>query len=683
MEVLASLAKNPKTLAELNKLGIKTIPDLLFYFPYRYEDFSELVDIIDIEEGKNVSIKGVINQIKSIKGFRSHPSRAEAVVSDRTGSIKVVWFNQFYLADTFKSGDEIFLAGTARQYKSLLQLQNPIYEKVEPEKENVHTARILPIYRLAANLPLRTLRNLIFEALQFLPEIEETLPEELLTDLNLLDLQTTIKNLHFPENPELLQEAKKRAAFEEIFANILAVQKRKLELQQQRAPQIPFNKFLVQNFVNELPFELTADQKRAAWEILQDLEQTVPMNRLLEGDVGSGKTLVAFIAALQVTDQRRQAALLCPTEILAEQHYASALKYFEHRPQISLVLLTSKNSKINGAKVTKKRVLEELAHGGPQFVISTHAILQKSVEFKNLALVIIDEQHRFGVRQRAGLLQKTARHNPHLLSMTATPIPRTLKLTLFGDLEISQISHLPRNRKPILTKLTEHWQREKAYAFIKQQLQQGRQAFVVTPLIEENDRLGIKAATTEYENLRKVFREFKVGLLHGKIPAPQKEKTMQEFLANKSQVLVSTSVIEVGVDVPNATVIVIEGAERFGLAQLHQFRGRVGRAEHQSYCLLFTSENESGKALSRLEKFTKIQNGFELAELDLQYRGFGNIYGEEQSGFLTFKYFSFSEHGDLAEQAKLWAKKILDEDPKLKHHPILQARLADKVVHLE
>jgi len=682
MKELAALVKNPNILKELGKLGIEQTLDLLCYFPYRHEDFSNLVEIIAIEEGKNVSVRGRIKQIKAYPGFRGHPNRAEALISDQTASIKAVWFNQSYLAKTFQPGDEIFLSGAARQYKGL-QLQNPIYEKIEPDKENIQTARILPIYRLTANLPLRTLRQLIFQALPDLAEVAETLPAELLADLNLLDLQTAIRNIHFPENERLLEQAKKRLAFEEIFGNILAVQKHRQELLHQQALKIPFNKYLVQEFVNNLPFELTSDQKRATWDILQDLERAYPMNRLLEGDVGSGKTLVAFIAALQTADQRLQAVLLCPTEILAEQHYNGALKYLADFPQVSLMLLTSKNAKINGSRAVKKRVLEELAHGGPQFVISTHAILQKNVEFKNLALVVIDEQHRFGVRQRAALKQKTAELQPHLLSMTATPIPRTLKLTVFGDLEISQITHLPKNRKRIATKLVAPEERQRAYNFLRGEIRSGRQAFVVTPLIEESDKLGVKAATTEFENLKKVFPEFKIGLLHGRMTQPQKEKAMQEFLANKLQVLVSTSVIEVGVDVPNASVILIEGAERFGLAQLHQFRGRVGRAEHQSYCLLFTSENESGKSLERLEKFSQISNGFELAELDLEYRGFGNIYGEEQSGFPAFKYFSFADHAELAEQAKLWAKKILDEDPELKHHPVLAKQLADKVVHLE
>jgi|SRR5579872_475398 len=682
MSDLELLTKNQNTIKELHKLGIQKASELLFYLPYRHEDFSNLVTISEIKEGQNVSIKGAVKQIKAIAGFHGHANRCEAIISDQTGSIKTVWFNQSYLAKTFAPGDEIFLSGVARNYKGL-QLQNPIYEKIQPEKEHIHTARILPIYRLSINLPLRTLRGLIFEALKFLPEIEETLPEQLIAELNLLDLQTALKNLHFPESPEILERAKKRFSFEEIFIELLAVQKHKMNLQQKQAIPVPFNKFLVQNFISELPFEITADQKRAAWEILQDLEKSTPMNRLLEGDVGSGKTLVAFIAALENTEKKLQTVLLCPTEILAQQHYGLALKYFENYPAIGLILLTSKIAKINGTSVTKKRVLEELAHGGPQFVISTHAILQKSVEFRNLALVIIDEQHRFGVRQRATLKRKTPEYSPHLLSMTATPIPRTLKLTLFGDLQISQIKQLPANRKKIITKLVDSEQRSKAEKFIRGQIQSGRQVFVVTPLIEESDKLGVKAAETEYQNLKKVFPEFKIALLHGKMKQPQKEQIMREFLENKNQILVSTSIIEVGVDVPNAAVIVIEAAERFGLAQLHQFRGRVGRSVHQSYCLLFSSATASDKALERLQKFTKITDGFELAELDLSYRGFGNIFGLEQSGFYNFQFFSFIHHTELAEQARTSVKKILDQDPELKKYPRLAGRIADKIVHLE
>lgn len=666
---------------DLSKLGIHTNSDLLFYFPFRYEDFSNVAKIANLKEGDQISIKATIKEIKSIPGFYGRKiSRAEAVVSDDSGSIKVVWFNQPYLANNFKKGDEIFLAGTVRFYKTL-QLQNPVYEKIKGDDQiSIHTGRILPIYRLAGNLSLRALRSAIFDAVKEADQIKETLPVEIVDDMDLLNITETIKNLHFPESDEALKTAKDRMAFEEIFFAQLAIQKHKNELGVQKANPFNFNKTLVTNFLKTLPFELTSDQKKAVWDILQDIEKNHPMNRLLEGDVGSGKTLVAFIAALEVVNSDKQAVMLCPTEILAQQHYSSALKYFESYQKISLILLTSKKAVLNGKDISKKELLQEIKHGGPQFIISTHAVLEKNVEFEKLGLVIIDEQHRFGVRQRALLKQKATDIHPHLLSMSATPIPRTLRLTLFGDLQISQINQMPSGRKLIKTRLVPSSERAESYAFIKKQVAEGRQIFVVTPLIEESDKLGVKAAASEQEALQKEFTPLNVGLLHGKMKTAEKEEIMADFLANKINILVSTSVIEVGVDVPNASVMVIEGADRFGLAQLHQFRGRVGRSEYQSYCFLFT-ENENEKTLERLEKFTTTNNGFELAEIDLKNRGFGNIFGEEQSGFYYFKYYNYDQ--DLADKARAWAKKILAEDPKLKKNPLLAKRIEDKVIHLE
>ncbi len=680
-EQIESFTNNQKISKELQKLGIKTVSDLLFHFPFRYENFSHSVNISEITPGEQISIRGTIKDIKAFIGFRGRVSRAEALVSDETGTIKVVWFNQPYLNKTFSVGDEIFLSGVVSIYKNIPQLQNPIYEKIGASSEQIHTGRIIPIYRLTANLPLRTLRGLIYKALQALPEVEETLPEEILKNMDFPELGTTIKNLHFPDNDEDLAIARKRMAFEEIFQVQLAVQKHLLQMQKQKANPIAFNKNLIQDFTHSLPFELTADQKRAAWEILQDLEKSTPMNRLLEGDVGSGKTLVAFIAALETLQAGKQVILLCPTEILGQQHYKSALKYFEDYTNISLILFTSKVAQLNGKKTNRANLLEEIEHGGAQLIISTHAALQKEVTFKSIGLVIIDEQHRFGVRQRSALKQKSHAHNPHLLSMTATPIPRTLRLTLFGDLQVSQIKQMPKDRKKIITKLVAPENRGKAYDFVQKQIQAGRQAFVVTPLIEESDKLGVKTATAEYKNLQNIFKQFKVGLLHGKMKSAEKEKIMSQFLANEIQILVSTSVIEVGVDVPNASVMIIEGADRFGLAQLHQFRGRVGRSTHQSYAFLFT-ENPNPEVHARLDKFANTTDGFALAELDLQTRGFGNIFGEEQSGFYFFKFYRFDQK-DLANAARERAKTILQDDPDLKKYQQLREKIAGKIIHFE
>jgi ATP-dependent DNA helicase RecG len=670
------------TLKELKKLGLLTIKDLLLYFPFRYEDFSHMAKIAEIKPGEMVSIKGRVVEIKAIHGFRGKViPRSEAIVSDESGSIKVIWFNQTYLAKSLHVGNEIFLSGVATLFKSL-QLVNPIYEKFNETKDTIHTARIIPIYHLTAGLPLRTLRSAVYQALDAVDELEETLPKEIIKEYKLMDLREAITNLHFPETSEKLEQARQRYAFEEIFDTQLGVQKHKYELLKAHSFPIPFNQKLIKDFISKLPFELTPNQKLAAWDILQDMERKVPMNRLLEGDVGSGKTVIALTAALQASSEGFQSAIICPTEILAFQHYSNLLSTFEDFHNISLVLLTSKNAALNGTAVPKKELLEEIAHGGPQVIVSTHALLQKTVEFKELALVIVDEQHRFGVKQRAALKNKTDKYTPHFLTMSATPIPRTLKLSLYGDLDISVLAKKPHGRKPVKTTLVDQAHRNDAYAFIRKQIQEGRQAFVVTPLIEGNELSSSKAAISEQKKLKEIFKEFGVELLHGKMKAADKEVAMQSFLENRTQILVCTSVIEVGVDVPNASVMIIEGAERFGLAQLHQFRGRVGRASHQSHCFLFT-ESQNEEAIERLQKFTTITDGFELAELDLENRGFGSLFGADQSGFKYFRYFHPVKDKKMAQQARLWAEKIIQKDPELKTLPYWQERIKDRVVHLE
>ena len=704
--LLETLPKfKPKLIAELAKLDITKAIDLLYYFPTRYEDYSNLMQIKDILPGELVSIKGTIKNIRAQHALFGRVGRTEATLTDETGKIKVTWFHMPYLAETFAVGDELFLSGKAAEYKGTLQLQNPIYEKIKISAdtgssgpgmyETVHTARIIPIYKLTAQLPLRTLRTAIFSVLAAADNLPETLPDEIAQTRTLLPLNEAIRNLHFPKDFEILERARERLAFEEIFTVQLAVQKHKTELAKERALKIPFSQHLIKEFTSKLDFQLTPDQKKAMWEILQDLEKPQPMNRLLEGDVGSGKTLVALGTALEVIQNSFQAVLLAPTEILAQQHYKNALKYFEEYPRSSLILLTGNSALLNGRKIPKQQILDEIAHGGPQFIISTHAILQKGVSFKELAYVIIDEQHRFGVQQRAALVniknaggksihEKNSRSGiiPHLLSMTATPIPRSLKLALFGDLDVSQIRHKPQGRKTIVTKLVKSAERTEAYKFIKKQLDAGRQAFVVTPLIEESDTLGVRAANAEHKTLQELFSGYTVGLLHGRMKSKEKDEIMAEFLKGTVDILVTTSVIEVGVDVPNASVMAIEGSERFGLAQLHQLRGRVGRAGHQSYCLLF-SESLNPAALSRLQEFSKIHDGFELAELDLETRGFGNLYGIQQSGYMKFKFFSFRDHRELLKNAQSWAKTILADDPALKKHQRFKKLTDDYIVHLE
>ncbi len=716
--------------AALKKLGLTAARDLLLYFPRRYLDFSQIKKIKDLTPGENASIKVTVKQISRRFSFRSRMSLAEAVVSDDTGSLKVVWFNQGYVADQLQKGDEVFLAGAPEIYNFSLQLTNPTYEKVSDFP--LHTSRLVPLYpRLPEKVYPKTFRRAIGAVLNLADSLTDNLPADILRRQRLLPIADTVKFSHFPDDAEKLAEAKARLAFEEIFYNQLLAQKHKLELAVKQAYPIKFDQTLIKNFVLTLPFELTPAQKKAAWEILQDLEKPRPMNRLLEGDVGSGKTLVALIAALQAISDDYQAVFLAPTEILARQHFETTKKYLLNitsgQKLCSTALLTNSFSLDQLGKIQKSNLTRQIAEGRPGLYIGTHALLQKKVKFKNLALVIIDEQHRFGVEQRAELM-KTSGKVPHLLSLSATPIPRTLQLAFYGELDISQIKMKPLGRKAIVTKLVEHKNRGQAYEFIANQINTGRQVFVITPLIEESDKLGVKAAKTELKNLKKVFPKFNIGLMHGRLKGAEKESVMKDFLENKIQILVSTSVVEVGVDIPNASVMVIEGAERFGLAQLHQFRGRVGRAEHQSYCFLFmspttpsrlrrdTPPQQGGEApqltsnnprslsffskeeypakrgevvgadvkndtIARLESFTKTQDGFELAELDLKTRGFGEVYGSQQSGW-NFKYFNPS-YTSLIEPARQEALAILKDDLNLDNYPLLKEKIAGKSVHFE
>jgi ATP-dependent DNA helicase RecG len=720
IEELPKISKPQITI--LKRLGIFNIEDLLLYFPYRYLDFSKTRSIKDLKPGENVSLKVKIKSLSSRFAMYGRMALAEAVVSDDTGSIKVVWFNQPYLAKSLVVGEEIFLAGAADYYKNILQMTNPVYEKVSDFP--VHTSRMVPLYRLKQGLYLKTFRNFIASVINLADHAPEVLPKEIIKTQSLLGISETVRQSHFPENDQIILETKKRLAFEEIFYNQLLAQKHKLELAQKQSFKIKFDQKLVKKFVDSLPFTLTPDQKKAAWDILQDLEKPMPMNRLLEGDVGSGKTAVALIAALQAAAEGYQVAFLAPTEILAVQHFKTIQKFLLHKfhgHEIYVTsLLTNHYSKVGEKDEPKNKLTELIKEGVPGIFAGTHALLQKGVKFKKLALVIIDEQHRFGVEQRAELM-KIKKRVPHLLSLSATPIPRTLQLAVYGELDISQIKTKPLGRKSIITKLVTDENRTKAYQFINSQIKTGRQAFVITPLIEESDKLGVKSAKSEAEILKKIFPDFNIGLMHGKLKGAEKESVMKDFLENKIQILVSTSVVEVGVDVPNASVMVIEGAERFGLSQLHQFRGRVGRAEHQSYCFLFISpttpstfgvhpslaggetatavsptfqkgvpERSKGEVVGvdtkndtivRLESFTKTQDGFELAELDLKQRGFGELYGSTQSGW-NFKYFDPS-YTSLIKPAREEALEILKNDISLEKHPLLKQKISGKTVHFE
>jgi ATP-dependent DNA helicase RecG len=695
-KISTTVTIRPHALKQLTALGITTVAEALLHFPSRYEDFSLVKNIIELQIGERASIKATVKQIKEVGGFHGFGARAEAVFSDDTSSIKVVWYNQGYIAEQLEKGEEIYLAGTPQQYKGLLQISNPLWEKVKKDtSEQTHTARIVPVYRLKNKMPQRTYRNILFGLLEIVQEIPhailDIMPPEIVKRERLLTKMETLQALHFPTSQKDLDAAKQRMAYEEIFILQCAVQLRKAALRTIKSVVIPFDADMTSGFVNALPFEITPEQKKAGWDIFQDLQRQQPMNRLLEGDVSSGKTLVAFMTALSVLANGKQVALICPTGILAEQHYQSALKYFAEYTGFSLILLTAAKHLMNGDITPKTRIAEEIAHGGPQFVIGTHAALQKSIEFGNLAYVIIDEQHRFGVRQRAELQRRPGSKVPHLLSMTATPIPRTLQLALFGDLDVSLITKKPQGRLPVSTKVVPQEDRARAYDSVAKQIAAGRQAFVVVPLINEQDedddtsnetpKREARSAITEARRLKKVFPDCAVGLLHGKMKATEQEQVMRDFLDKKIDILVSTTVIEVGVDVPNASVMIIENAERFGLAQLHQLRGRVGRGDHQSYCLLF-SGTQNPESLVRLRHLETTNDGFKLAELDLQTRGGGNVFGTEQSGIAQFDYYDIADT-DSGTRAQRQAQELLQRDAKLTKHPLLRTHVKKLLIHFE
>jgi ATP-dependent DNA helicase RecG len=686
-------------LKKFHKLGLATVRDLLYHFPNRYEDFSKIITIDKLKLNEIATIQGEILKIENIRTFKKRMNITEAVIKDTTGSVKAVWFNQPFLTNNLKQGKRVSLSGKLATGPKGLYLSNPNYELLTIYKAPVHTARLIPIYPETIGLGSRFIRYYVKLILPLGDKIKEFIPADISKKHKLPNISTAIKNIHYPENLKQTEEAKKRFAFEELFLLQLFVLQQKQKFQKENASSVPFDKNLIQSFVEKLPFKLTNAQRKASWEIIQDLEKTQPMNRLLQGDVGSGKTVVAIMAALETAKAGYQVAFMAPTEILAQQHFKEVnklLKGFD----IKIGLLTRTESKIfykDKASPEKKSKISN----GVNILIGTHALIQKGVKFKNLALVIVDEQHRFGVEQRAKLVQ--GKQMPHFLSMTATPIPRTLALTIYGDLDISFISEMPKGRQKIITKVVSPQEREQAYEFIKKEVKKGRQIFVICPRIDPPDKTKqsktfllwaeVKAVKEEYEKLNeKVFPDLKIAMLHGKMSAKEKQKIMEDFSGSavasgeggknkKTDVLVSTSVVEVGIDIPNASVMMIEGADRFGLAQLHQFRGRVGRDKHQSYCFLFST---NGQATSRLRALVKCENGFELAEKDMQIRGAGQFYGIRQSGFPDLAMDSL-KNLPFVKSVRQEASDLLEKDPELKIHPLLLNKLLKfkRGIHLE
>lgn len=686
----------PAATKKLAKLKIKTVGDLFYHFPFRYDDFSNFILIADLKPDCQATVHGTILSAKNIQIFRRHMVLTEIVIEDDSGAIKSVWFNQPYLLNQFKPDRQINLSGKVILNKKQLCFSNPAYEIMGygensySKKESLHTGRLVPVYPETYGLTSRWLRLGIKSLLCFANQIPDVLPNELKKTHHLPNLGYALSQIHFPETLENAKLAKRRFAFEEIFILQLFMGLERLKLQKQPAPVIKFDEKMAKKFVGSLPFKLTDDQKKVAWQIIQDIGESQPMNRLLEGDVGSGKTIVATMAAYLTALNGYQVAFMTPTEILSRQHFEKIWPLL-NKFGIVVGLLTSSEAKVLGDKILKKDLIKKIADGKIQIIIGTHSLIQKNIKFKNLAFVVIDEQHRFGVNQRAVLADhKKDILVPHLLSMSATPIPRTLGLTIWGDLDLSLIKEMPKGRKHIITQIVPPPKREWAYKFIKSEIKKGRQAFVICPLIaaperraspiedgrEESDKLEIKSATVEYKKLsQEVFPELKIGLLHGRLKPKEKEKIMAEFLNKNLNILVTTSVVEVGIDIPNATVMMIEGADRFGLASLYQFRGRVGRSEHQSYCFLLT-DSPSINTNKRLKAIESAQSGFDLAEKDLEIRGPGDFIGVRQSGLPDLAIASLADL-KLIEETREAAKEILSRDPNMLKYPFLANKVSE------
>jgi len=834
----------PKTgvtqIGKLRKLGIETIRDLVFHFPFRYDDYSQISAISQIYQGQTTTIIGKITDAKTSRTWKKRMTVTEILIQDNLGTVRAVWFNQFYLRDSLTVGKQIRLSGKISSDTNGLFFSNPAWEMAD--REPTHTGRLVPAYPETAGLTSRWLRWQIQMIFKSGFKVADSIPDKIIKKLHLPSLEKALKFIHFPKTKNEYIIARKRFAFEEMFLVQLKYLQIKSSWKKETSVKIRFDEKLIKDFVSSLPFKLTNAQKKSSWQILKDLEKNRPMNRLLNGDVGSGKTIIAALASLQTAENKYQTVIMAPTEILARQHFEEFSKLFKNH-RINIALLTNSykltslatNYKLQDTSqkksLTRKKLLNEIKSENIQIIIGTHAVIQKDVCFKNLALVIIDEQHRFGVMQRAYLQQVSAQTNtdltqtntekaknkllykdltykvrgaifnvkkqlglghkekiyqkaleeefkktkisfekeksinvkyddkkigtyrpdfvienkiilelkalpsvgkfekqqvwhylkgsnyklailanfgredveikrfihtrphglasrpyksasvPHFLTMTATPIPRTLTMAFFGNLDISLLDEMPKNRKKIITRAVPSQDRIKIYEFVRSEIKKGRQAFVILPLIEESKAMEeVKAAVSEHKKLSEIiFPNLKVGLLHGRIKPKEKEKIMRDFQNKKIDILVSTSVVEVGIDIPNATVMIIEDADRFGLSQLHQFRGRVGREKFQSYCFLF-----SGQSSQRLKILEKNSDGFKVAEKDLALRGPGDFLGTRQSGLPDIAMENIA-NVKLIQISREEAQKLLSSDPRLNRHPLLKTALAkfEEKVHLE
>jgi len=670
-------------LTRLEKLGINTIADALRHFPNRHQDFSQTVPITHLQINEEQTIKGIVDRAREIRMGRGGRMRStEATISDESGaSIRVTWFNQPFIAKSLPAGTEIAIAGRVTIFRGHATFQNPEFERIDPNSNSAHTGRLIPVYPLTSGLAQRTIRGMIAKLLEHYGEhLEDPLPKTIRERHHLLRYSEAIQQLHYPSSKKELDAARRRLAFDELLTIQIAVQKRKTDWKATGDAPAISDHTLADGFLNTLPFKLTDAQRRVIQDVRNDLSRTLPMSRLLEGDVGSGKTIVALAAMIDLVSAGYQSVMMAPTEVLAEQHFRTICTLLSGEPEpplngmIQIGGTTFRTVLLTGSTKAKPRrdALDAIKHGGAQIIVGTHSLIQENVQYHRLGLAIVDEQHRFGVLQRGELRRRgqTAReqsHTPHLMVMSATPIPRSLALTVFGDLDLSIIDEMPPGRTPIETKWLKPIERSEAFKHIRREIENGRQAFVICPLVDDSAAVESRAATEEYERLRtEQFPELsdRIALLHGRMSSKNKDMTMRAFASGEFALLVSTAVVEVGIDVANATVIVIEGADRFGLAQLHQFRGRVGRGEHPSFCYLL-SDDPSADAQKRLAIMEQTKDGFTLAQADLELRGPGDLYGIAQSGIPTLRVASLLD-APLIDTTRREAEKLLETDPDLK-----------------
>ncbi|WP_420629394.1 ATP-dependent DNA helicase RecG [Candidatus Leptofilum sp.] len=662
----------PKLAEHLAKIGASTIEELLYIFPRRFDDYTLMKPIHKLVYGETVTVIGTIWETRARRS-RNNQIIVQSIISDGTGKVQATWFNQKWLVDKLKAGMQIVVSGKVDQYLGRPVFNSPEWEPLELEP--LRTRRIVPIYPLTQGLSGNRMRDIMRKTVNYWARrVPDPLPPSVRQRQKLETLPEALQQHHFPDSQHALHQARRRLIFDELFLLQLGMQGFRHEWQSQPGVEIEKDTAVLTQFQQSLPYTLTNAQQRVIQEIADDMANSTPMNRLLQGDVGAGKTVVAAAALLLAAKAGYQSTLMAPTEILAEQHFKGLRPLLEPLG-LRLCLLTGSTP-----TAEKAPIYAALASGEIDLAIGTHALIQEAVSFHNLALAIVDEQHRFGVDQRQALRDKgpaSGEYSPHLLTMSATPIPRSLALSLYGDLDLSILDEMPPGRQEIKTRWIRTRERERAYAFIRKQIEDGRQAYIIYPLVEESDKVDAKAAVAEHERLQgKIFPDLQVGLIHGRLSGSEKESVMRDFYEGKLNILVSTSVIEVGVDVPNSTVMLIDGANRFGLAQLHQFRGRVGRGQYQSYCLL-VADSDTPDAEERLSALTQTNDGFALAEKDLEIRGPGEFFGRRQSGLPELKLASLLDM-DMLKIAQTEAQTIAEADPNLEQpeHALLRQRVA-------